>query len=129
MSPRAACWTTIALLVCAVLLRTVPFVWWSGLHFDSDQAVVGLMAKHVSEGRAWPLYYYGQSYMLAVEAYLAAPVMWLAGPTVTALKAPLVGVNIAIVALLLHLVVRDTKLPPWVAAIAVLPIALPASTV
>ena len=36
--------------------------------FDSDQAVVGLMAKRLSEFRSFPLFFYGQNYMLAVQA-------------------------------------------------------------
>jgi hypothetical protein len=127
MSSRHTFWLTALLLAGLVLLRAFPFVWWTGAHFDSDQAIVGLMAKHVSEGRAFPLYFYGQHYMLAVEAYLAAPVMLLAGPTVTALKAPLVAINIAVVILLLRILVRDARLHPAVAAIAVLPLALPAA--
>jgi hypothetical protein len=129
MSSRNMFWLTALLLAGLVLLRAFPFVWWPGTHFDSDQAIVGLMAKHVSEGRAFPLYFYGQHYMLAVEAYLAAPVMLLAGPTVTALKAPLVAINVAVVVLLLRLLMRDARLPPAVAAIAVLPLALPAAGV
>ena len=31
--------------------------------FDSDQAIVGLMAKHLSELRAFPVFFYGQTYM------------------------------------------------------------------
>lgn len=127
MSSRTIFWLTALLLAALVLLRAFPFVWWSGTHFDSDQAIVGLMAKHISEGRAFPLYYYGQNYMLAVEAYLAAPVMLVAGPTVTALKTPLVVINLAIVILLLRILVREARLHPFVAAVAVLPIALPAA--
>ena len=127
MSSRTTFWLTALLLTGFVLLRAFPFVWWPATHFDSDQAIVGLMAKHISEGRAFPLYYYGQNYMLAVEAYLAAPVMLLAGPTVTALKAPLVVINIAVVILLLRTLVRDARLHPTVAAIAALPLALPAA--
>ena len=129
MTSRSSFWLTALLLAGLVLLRAFPFVWWPGTHFDSDQAVVGLMAKHISEARAFPLFYYGQDYMLAVEAYLAAPVMLVAGPTVTALKSPLVVINVAIVILLLRILVRDVRLHPMVAAIAVLPIALPAAGV
>lgn len=118
-----------AVLVGAVLLRAFPFVWWPSAHFDSDQATVGLMARHISEGRAFPLYYYGQTYMLAVEAYAAAPVMWALGATVTALKLPLVLVNLAVVILLLRLLVHDAGLSPWTAGIAVLPLALPAAPI
>jgi hypothetical protein len=127
MSDRASNWIVGCLLAGAVLLRAFPFVWWPGSHFDSDQATVGLMATHISEGRAFPLYYYGQHYMLAVEAYLAAPVMWLLGPTVLALKLPLVCTNVATVLLLVRLLVRDAALNPWVALVAALPLALPAA--
>ena len=127
MSSRASLWTAIALLACAVVVRAFPFVWWTSAHFDSDQGVVGLMAKHISEGRAWPLYFYGQNYMLAVEAYLAAPLMWVFGVTVLAVKLPLVLINVAIVAMLAWLLVHDVRLSPWVALIPALPIALPAA--
>ena len=129
MTQRAQFWTAFTLLACAVLFRALPFVWWPSLHFDSDQATVGLMARHISEGRAFPLYYYGQTYMLAVEAYAAAPFMWALGATVTALKLPLLIVNVAVVFVLLRLLVRDAALSPWVASIAVLPLALPAAPI
>ncbi|MEZ5289054.1 MAG: hypothetical protein R2712_30480 [Vicinamibacterales bacterium] len=129
MSSRTAFWSAALLLMAVVLVRAFPFVWWAATHFDSDQAIVGLMAKHISEGRAFPLYYYGQNYMLAVEAYLAAPVMLVAGPTVTALKTPLVAVNLAVVVLLLRVLVHEARLHSGVAAIAVLPLAMPAAGV
>ncbi len=129
MSHRAE-WALAATLLCAlVLLRAWPFVWWPAAHFDSDQAIVGLMAKHISEARAFPLYYYGQGYMLAVEAWLAAPVMAMLGPTVLSVKLPLVAVNVATVVLLLGIAVRDVGLRPALAAVAILPVALPAAGV
>lgn len=129
MSRRAHIRLASALLACAVVLRAFPFVWWPGAHFDSDQAIVGLMAKHVSEGRAFPLFYYGQHYMLGVEAYLAAPLMWIAGASVMALKTPLVVINIATVLVLLRLLIRDAGLSPWAALVVACPIALPAAAI
>ena len=43
---------------------------WEQAQFDSDQAVFGLMAKHLAEGRAFPVFMYGQSYILAVESWM-----------------------------------------------------------
>ncbi len=111
----------------AVVARSAPFM-APGVRFDADQAVVGLMAKHISEGRAFPVYFYGQSYLLAVEAYLAAPVMWLLGPTEVALKLPLVAMNVAAVLLLVWRAHRDLQLAPWLALAGALPLALPAFT-
>ena len=36
------------------------------------------MAKHISEGRAFPVFIYGDRYMLAVQAWLAAPLFAIA---------------------------------------------------
>jgi hypothetical protein len=116
-------------LAAAVIFRAWPLMWWPGLHFDSDQGVVGLMAKHISEGRAFPLFFYGQTYMLAVEAWLAAPVMFLFGATVAALKAPLLVINLATAALFVRVLVAEAGFRPALAAVAALPLALPAAGV
>src|SRR5688572_8613952 len=101
-----------AVAVGLILLRSAVFVFWEQSHFDSDQAITGLMAKHLSEGRAWPVFWYGQNYMLAVEAWLAAPVFALAGASVTTLKLPLLAINVAIALLLLRTLERDVGLRP-----------------
>ena len=106
------------LLAALVVLRCAVFVFWPGSQFDSDQAVTGLMAKHLSELRAFPVFWYGQTYMLGVEAWLAAPVMLLFGATVTALKLPLLALNIAIALLLFGGFVGDAGLEVKRAAFA-----------
>jgi len=72
-SRRRERWIVLAVVLVFVVARSAVFVFVPGSHFDSDQAVTGLMAKHLSEGRAFPLFFYGQTYMLGVEAWLAAP--------------------------------------------------------
>ena len=96
-----------------------------GVRFDADQAVVGLMAKHISEGRAFPLFFYGQSYLLAVEAYLAAPVMWWLGPSEVALELPMLAMNVLTAALLVWRAHRDLALRPWLALVGALPFVVP----
>jgi hypothetical protein len=113
-------------LVAAVLFRSLVFVSWPQAHFDSDQAITGLMAKHLSELRAFPVFWYGQTYLLGVEAWIAAPVMVLIGPTVTALKLPLLAINVAVALLLARTFVRETGLAPGRAALATLFFALAA---
>src|SRR5947208_16676673 len=97
-------------IVAAVVVRSAVFVFAPGSQFDSDQAVTGLMAKHLSELRAFPVFWYGQTYMLGVEAWLAAPVMFLVGASVTALKLPLLAMNVAIALLLFRALTRDAGL-------------------
>jgi hypothetical protein len=113
-------------LALLITLRSAVFVFAGASHFDSDQAVTGLMAKHLSELRAFPVFWYGQTYMLAVEAWLAAPVMAIIGATVTALKLPLLAINAAVVVLLFQSLMDDVGLGPWRAGLASLFFALAA---
>ncbi len=115
---RAVWLLPVALCVCLVLLRSWFFVVWEESYFDSDQAIVGLMAKHLVEGRALPLFFYGQEYMLAVEAWVAAPFIGLFGTSVASLRIALVAMNIAAGLLLWRLLVRDAGLSVWAAAAA-----------
>jgi hypothetical protein len=55
---------------------------------NSDEATMGLAALHISTGREFPVFFYGQAYMGTLEAYLAAPLFWLFGPSTTALRLP-----------------------------------------
>lgn len=96
------------------------FLQYEQADFDADQAIVGLMAKHLSEGRAWPLFFYGQLYMMGVQAWMAAPVFLWLGPTVLALKLPLLVINVATGGLLVWLLVRDVGLRAWQASVAAL---------
>lgn len=112
---RQVVWLFVA---AAVVVRSLVFLAWEHASFDSDQAVVGLMAKHISEGRAFPLFFYGQNYLLAVQAWIAAPFVWALGPTVFALKLPLFLVNLATAWLLVHTLERGAGLRPALAGLA-----------
>src|SRR5215468_6414219 len=60
----------------------------SQTHVHSDEAIIGLMSKHILEGRHFPFYMYGQPYNAgaAWEAYLAATAFALFGVGVVPLK-------------------------------------------
>lgn len=119
-------WIAALCVTLLVLARSAVFVFWEESQFDSDQAVMGLAAKHLSELRAFPLFFYGSNHILAVEAWLAAPVFLVLGVSVTALKLPLLAVNVAIALLLLRLLERDVGLRPMVAVVPALFFVLPA---
>ena len=105
----------LAVVVVLVVLRAAVYLLFEQIAFDSDQAINGLMAKHLSEGRAFPLFFYGQTYLLAVEAWIAVPFFWIGGPTVLALRCSLLAWNIAFGVLLVAGLSRDTTLSPWAA--------------
>ena len=109
-----------ALVVLLVLIRSLPFALYEQIQFDSDQAVFGLMAKHLSEGRAFPLLMYGQEYLLAVDAWLAAPWFLVAPPTLFTLSLSLILVNIATAMVIVCALERWGPLRPWQAFAAAL---------
>jgi hypothetical protein len=98
---------------CLVIARCFVYIRYEQAFFDSDQAIIGLMAKHLAEGRAFPLFFYGQPYLLGVEAWLAAPVFWIAGASVSTLHASLTLTNLAVVTLLIVGLWRGAGLRPF----------------
>jgi 4-amino-4-deoxy-L-arabinose transferase-like glycosyltransferase len=68
----------------------------SQTHVHSDEAIIGLMGKHILEGRYFPFYMYGQEYNAgaAWEAYLAAIAFALFGVSVIALKGCIVVLSL-----------------------------------
>ncbi len=107
----------LAAAVALVAARAAVFLLWEQASFDADQAIFGLMAKHIAEGRAFPMFIYGDQYMLGVEAWLASPLFAVFGPSVAVLKLPVVLVNVATAVLLVWVLHRDGGLKPVTALI------------
>jgi hypothetical protein len=104
----------IAVFVVATLLvlfRSLPFALYEQIQFDSDQAIFGLMALQISTGRALPLFMYGNAYLLAVEAWLAAPWFLIAPPSLATLSIPLIIINVATALLMIHALERSGLRP------------------
>lgn len=93
-------------LLLLVALSYVPrLALLAGSHFviDADEAIVGLMAKRIAEGKDWPIFYYGQHYLGSLEAILTAGVFKIFGQSNFTLRVvPLIfsGVFIAQIYLL-----------------------------
>ncbi len=49
-----------------------PFIARGETLLHSDEAIVGLMAQDIAAGERFPIYFYGQRYMGALEAYVIA---------------------------------------------------------
>lgn len=65
----------LAPLALAILVRGILLTRWCG-NFNSDEAIVGLMAKHILAGH-FPVFFYGQFYLGSLEAIMAAAIFWL----------------------------------------------------
>ncbi len=64
-------WIGAILIAIAGLALKLIFLAAGVFPFNSDEAVVGLMARHILDGQ-WPAFFYGQAYMGSLDATLAA---------------------------------------------------------
>jgi len=94
MRRRLSLWLPLVMAVVAVLVR-LPFLTKAESFFNSDEAVLGLMARHISE---WPILFWGQGYKGVPESYLAAVVFAVFGVGVVQLKVVTLAVWAAAVA-------------------------------
>jgi len=116
------------LLIVLVCVRSwVPARTYA--HFDADQAVFGLMARDLAAGRSFPMFMYGQRYLLAVSVWLCAPLFAVFGASIATLKLPLFLMNLAVVAMLWRGLRREPGLGPWGTALAILPFAIPSAVI
>ncbi|MCM0678973.1 hypothetical protein NCC78_30530, partial [Micromonospora phytophila] len=90
---------------------------------NSDEATMGLAALHISRGQEFPVWFYGQAYMGTLEAWLAAPVFALAGPSTLGLRLPTLALYALFVLLAWRLTLRLTG-DGWFALLVVALLAL-----
>jgi hypothetical protein len=107
------------IIVLLVVGRSLVFL-FEQVQFDADQAITGLMAKHIAELRAFPFYAYAASYVFTIESWIAAPFLAVFGTSVAALRAPLILVNLLAGGLLVWLLARELRLRPIVALVPAL---------
>jgi len=75
-------WPLIITGLLAIGLGVRIFGAWCLQHSaNPDYGIVGIMAKHIAEGRDYPVFYYGQSYMGSLEPMVNALFYRLSGNT------------------------------------------------
>ena len=76
-------WVSIILLI-AVVWKSI---WLSvgAFPFNSDEAITGLMARHILQGER-PIFFYGQSYMGSLDAFLTAGLFTILGESVLTIR-------------------------------------------
>ncbi|GHO86288.1 hypothetical protein [Dictyobacter formicarum] len=75
----------IGIIILATLLRFI-LIYFNWPSTNSDETTMGLMSRHIAYNGEWPIFYYGQSYMGPIEAYLAAPLFHLLGSSLFTLR-------------------------------------------
>ena len=74
-----------AIIAFAIVLRII-LASQSWPPINSDEGTMGLMARHIAYRGEYPIVFYGQNYMGALEAYLAAALFHLFGPSLFTLR-------------------------------------------
>jgi hypothetical protein len=83
----------LALLTVIAMVSRLPQLFSPHVLLDGDESILGLMAIHVSGGREFPIFFYGQNYGLAVvEALAGACVFKLGGTGALQLKLSMLGI-------------------------------------
>ncbi|MCD4686873.1 MAG: glycosyltransferase family 39 protein, partial [Anaerolineae bacterium] len=120
-------WIGRAMPVLILLLAALLRVWLidvDGASFDSDEAIVGLMARHITQGEPIPTFFYGQDYMGSLDALLTAGGFVLFGESVDTIRA--VQVALYLLTLLTAYVLAQTiTLSRRIALITLLLLAFP----
>ncbi len=105
-----------ALLFAALAIAArLPFLITGKIPFDSDEAIEGLMARHVLTGE-FPAFFWGQAFKGVPEVYAASGAFALFGSSVAVLKAVTLAFFAAYVAL--NFVVLDKVASRWLAIAA-----------
>src|SRR5258707_12694810 len=72
-------------LIVAAVWRLVVLA--SGaVSFHSDEAIVGLMARHINQGLPIPVFFYGQSYMGSLDPVLVSVAFRIMGESVLTIR-------------------------------------------
>jgi 4-amino-4-deoxy-L-arabinose transferase-like glycosyltransferase len=67
------------------LVFKLTVVIYDSIPFNSDEAIVALMARHIING-ARPIFFYGQAYMGSLDAWLVAIAFWFFGEQVIVIR-------------------------------------------
>ncbi|MCB1070015.1 MAG: hypothetical protein H7A43_07185 [Verrucomicrobia bacterium] len=91
-------WIAVLVLIAAVWRTLLSWAYRDAI--SGDWGIVALMAKHMAEGRDWPVFFYGQAYMGSLEPMVSALCCRWLGTSVLAVNLGTVLVGVWIIPLL-----------------------------
>ena len=116
----------LGLLVILGLILRLDFMIPGNYIIDGDEAIVGLMAKHMLEGKGMPVFYYGQHYMGSLEPILVGLSFKVFGVNSFAMK--LVPLTFSLALIVLVYLIGNEISGKFVARVSALFIAIPPTT-
>jgi hypothetical protein len=76
-SHTVPCWVFLCALAAVSVVSRLPQLLSPNLLLDGDECILGLMGRHVTQARDFPVFFYGQNYGLAIVEAPAAAVSFL----------------------------------------------------
>lgn len=113
----------LALIVVVALILKVSLLVSESVAFTSDEAVIALMGKHITQGQI-PIFYYGEAYVGSLDAILVAIAFTLIGQSVLAVRLVQVTLYIGTI-LATYLLTRRMYADESAARVAILMMAIP----
>ncbi len=120
---RLAVYLPLLILALTAVWRLIVLA-SSTVTFHSDEAIVGLMASHINQGKAIPVFFYGQPYMGSLDPLLIAGMFRLTGDSVLGIRLVQALVYLGFVGTLM-LLARRLSSDRWTTAVVGLLAALP----
>lgn len=116
-------WGLLALAVGLALALRATLLIAKVFPFNSDEAVVALMARHILQGER-PLFFYGQAYLGSLDAWLIAGAFAMLGQSVWVIRLVQIGLYLGVMATTywLGLQIYANR---WIAGVGTLFLAVP----
>jgi hypothetical protein len=84
----------LALVLVVAFLASLAWVLTKGQAIEGDDAIMGLMALHISKGQDFPIFFWQAHYSGPIASYLAAPLHWLFQPSPILLHSVIVPIHL-----------------------------------
>lgn len=120
-------WLAAAAVILVALLLRAALLAADAFPFNADEAVVGLMARHILAGQ-WPTFFYGQAYLGSLDAGLVAAAFALLGEAVLTIRIVQTGLFLATI-LTTMLLTREMGFSVLVCGLAGVLLAVPSVNV
>lgn len=85
ISDKIPVWGWVLLMAMLGILWKIIWLANQAFPFNSDEAITGLMARHILQGER-PVFFYGQAYMGSLDAFLVAGLFRLLGDSILSIR-------------------------------------------
>lgn len=116
-------WAAAAIVLLAAAAFRAILLALGAFPFNADEAIVGLMARHILQGDL-PVFFYGQAYLGSLDAFLVAGGFAFVGASILVIRVVQVAVYLATI-LTTMLLTRQLGFPTRTSAVAGLVLAVP----